>query len=177
MPVAPCFDIDARIEQRRNMLPQRLRAAQIGNRNLRPTPPEEERRGKTRNTQPDDENLLAFELHERELNGNHMNSAFPFSRDLLASETKNAEDTYQNQSRSGHRSARDRFSQHPCAECNGHSRIDECVAGCLACRNVLQKPRKTGECQQGADEDQINHRQRRPPSNMRNMAQFPIRRR
>jgi hypothetical protein len=49
------------------MLPQRLRAAQIRDRDLRPTPPQEECRSKTRNTQPDDENFLAFKLHVEEL--------------------------------------------------------------------------------------------------------------
>ena len=65
--MASGFYVHPRIEQRRDVLCQCLRAAQIRNRDLCPTPPEEECRRKTRHSQTDDENLPAFELHEREL--------------------------------------------------------------------------------------------------------------
>jgi hypothetical protein len=65
--MAARLHIYARIEQGWDVLSQCLSAAQIGNCDLCPTPPEEECRCKTRNSQPDDENLPAFELHEREL--------------------------------------------------------------------------------------------------------------
>jgi hypothetical protein len=65
--MAARLHIHARIKQGRDMPSQRLSAAQIRNRDLCPTPPEEECRCKTRNSQPDDENFPAFELHEREL--------------------------------------------------------------------------------------------------------------
>jgi len=70
VPVAAGFDIHTGIEQGRDVLGQRLCTAQVRDRDLRPAPPQEERRCKTRHSQPDDENLPAFELHERELNGN-----------------------------------------------------------------------------------------------------------
>ena len=69
MPVAAGFDVHTGIQQRRNVLRQCFRAAQVGNRDLRAAPPEEKCRRKPRNSQPDDKDLLAFKLHERELIG------------------------------------------------------------------------------------------------------------
>src|ERR1700750_203142 len=78
MPMAAGLHVHACIEQGRDVLSQRLSTAQIRNRDLRTTPSEEESRGKTRHSQPDDENLPAFELHERELKANWMCAALPF---------------------------------------------------------------------------------------------------
>src|ERR1700760_1139260 len=101
MSMASGLYVHARIEQRRDVLCQCLRAAQVRNRDLCPAPPEEECRRKTRHSQPDNENLPAFELHERELNGNLMGPPFRFSRDSLASKAQNADNACQNQSHAG----------------------------------------------------------------------------
>ena len=69
MAVAAGFDVHTGIQQRRDVFRQCFRAAQVGNRDLRAAPPQEKCRRKSGNPQPDDKDLLAFKLHERELIG------------------------------------------------------------------------------------------------------------
>ena len=64
--VAASLDHDALVEQRGNVLRQRVGAAHVRNRHLRALAPEKERRGKAGLAQSDDQYLFAFEFHAHE---------------------------------------------------------------------------------------------------------------
>ena len=67
--VAAGFDIDAFIEQRGDILGERLCAADIGNRDLGAPPAQKQCRGQAGLSQPDHQYLLALEFHHRSTSG------------------------------------------------------------------------------------------------------------
>ena len=171
--VAAGFDIDARVEQRRDVPSQRLSAAQVRNRDLRPTPPQKECRCKTRTPNPTTRTFLPLSSTRESLTEMGSTLPSPFSRDSFAPESQNAEDAHEDERHAANHRARDGLPKHPCPERDRNERIHKRVAGHLARGDLSQQPHKAGECQQRPDEDQVDERKRRTPPDVGNVMQLP----